>query len=364
MPTTGADDSRDTHQGWRIADRYRVVDRIGAGGMADVFCAHDELLARDVAVKVFRTRTNPDAAYGPERQRAELHALARLNHPNLITLYDGSIGDGDSPAYLVMELVDGPTLAERIAFGAVPEPEVREIGSGIAEALAYVHAAGMVHRDVKPANILLGTDRTTDSVTLRPRLSDFGIVRLLGSEAMTSGDLTLGTASYLAPEQARGSGVGPEADVYSLGLSLVESLTGVRAFDGAPMEAVVKRLTQDPEIPAELPAPWPGLLTAMTARDPEQRPSAAQVAQILRTGGTGELPVGATTTAALRPSAFAAAGGAGAAAAGAAALSSPADAAAVTGAIGVTGAAAGAGTEAALPVSAAADGPAEAYVDR
>jgi eukaryotic-like serine/threonine-protein kinase len=293
--------------GWRVADRYRVVDRIGAGGMADVFRAHDELLARDVAVKVFRARTAPDTANGPERQRAELHALARLNHPNLITLFDGSTDDLDGPAYLIMELVEGPTLADRIAHGRLPEPEVRAIGSQIAEGLAYVHAAGMVHRDVKPANILLGADRVADSVTVRARLSDFGIVRMLGTESMTSVDLTLGTASYLAPEQAHGSGVGPEADVYSLGLSLIEALSGLRAFDGTAMEAVVARLNQDPEIPADLPAPWPSLLAAMTARNPADRPSAAQVAQLLRVGGTARPAVGDATTAALRTAVIAAA---------------------------------------------------------
>src|SRR5206468_6487405 len=108
--------------------------------------------------------------------------LARLNHPNLITLYDGSIGDDNEPAYLVIELIDGPTLAARIAEAPVPPDEVREIAVQISDALAYVHAAGMVHRDVKPANILLGLDRAADVTTLRARLSDFGIVRLLGSE--------------------------------------------------------------------------------------------------------------------------------------------------------------------------------------
>ncbi|MDQ2797764.1 MAG: serine/threonine protein kinase, partial [Actinomycetota bacterium] len=273
---------------WRIADRYRVISRIGSGGMADVFRAQDELLRRDVAVKVFRTPINaPDTAAGVERQRAELLALARLNHPHLITLYDGSIGDTETSvvtAYLVMELIEGPTLGDRIAQGPLPEPEIRVIGRQVADALAYVHDTGMVHRDVKPANILLGVGGLVDMAPIRARLSDFGIVRLLGSERLTSVDSTLGTASYLAPEQARGSGVGPAADVYALGLTLLEAFTGQRAFDGdTPLEAAIARLDRDPVIPAQLPAPWPALLTAMTARDPAARPTAGQVAQALRT---------------------------------------------------------------------------------
>ncbi|GAB2464069.1 serine/threonine-protein kinase [Jatrophihabitans fulvus] len=275
--------------GWVIGGRYRVTGRLGSGGMADVVRAHDESLDRDVAVKVFRTAAAADTAAGIERQRAELHALARLNHPNLITLYDGSLGEPGTGerAYLVMELVEGPNLGDRIDRGPLPsEPETRVVGAQIADAMAYVHAQGMVHRDIKPANILLGAGTGPDEV--RARLSDFGIVRLLGAERLTQADSTLGTASYLAPEQARGSGVGPAADIYAFGLTLIEALTGIRSFDGpTPLEAVVARLDRDPEIPPNLPAPWPGLLRAMTARDPDARPTAQQVASALRAGTAG-----------------------------------------------------------------------------
>jgi hypothetical protein len=254
-----------------------------------VFRASDLLLGRDVAVKVFRSvGATDDDASGAGRQEVELQALARLSHPNLITLFDASITE--QPPYLVMELVEGPNLAARLATGALPEAEVRAIGAQIADALAYVHAHDMVHRDVKPANILLGTDGISDDGACRARLSDFGIVRLLGSERLTAADFTLGTASYLAPEQARGGDVTPAADVYSLGLVLIEALTGKRSFDGPPVEAVLARLARDPEIPAGLPAPWTPLLRAMTARDPEARPTPAEVSRALRTGATPALP--------------------------------------------------------------------------
>jgi hypothetical protein len=223
----------------------------------------------------------------------------------------------ESPAYLVMELVDGPTLADRLGAGPLPEAEVRVIGAQIADALSYVHSQGMVHRDVKPANILLGSDGWADADSSagaygsagsdhsdgrrglgRARLSDFGIVRLLGSERLTSADFTLGTASYLAPEQARGGDVQPSADIYALGLVLVEALTGLRSFDGPPMEAVLARLSRPPHIPADLPAPWPQLLTEMTAMDPLQRPSAARVVGILRGDPvSGAYPVAVPATA-------------------------------------------------------------------
>lgn len=270
---------------WVLAGRYLVRDRIGSGGMAEVFRACDQLLNRDVAVKVFRTPVDePGNSSSVARRELELQALAQLSHPNLITLFDASLAQGET-AFLVMELVDGPNLAARLREGALPEPQARVLGEQVADALAYVHARGMVHRDVKPANILLGTDGSaTEPDGMRARLSDFGIVRMIDDARLTAVAFTLGTASYLSPEQALGANVDPAADVYSLGLVLIEVLTGVRSFDGPQHEAVAARLVRSPDIPPNLPGPWPQLLAAMTARDPTARPSAADVANSLRGG--------------------------------------------------------------------------------
>ena len=251
-----------------LGDRYELKRRLASGGMAEVFLAHDRVLDRPVAVKVMRAGLEIPHAH--QRFTHEARTLAQLRHPNLVTLLDA--GTTEDRPFLVMELVDGQTLAERCSGHALPERQVTRIGGAIASALEHVHASGVVHRDVKPGNVLLASDG-------RVLLSDFGIAKLLdGSSALTQTALTLGSPPYLSPEQVRGQQVTPASDVYSLGLVLVEALTGRQAFTGPAVEAAMARLVNPPEIPAGLPGDWQGLLADMFVDDVDARPTAAEVA--------------------------------------------------------------------------------------
>ncbi|WP_435769011.1 serine/threonine-protein kinase [Nocardioides sp. SYSU DS0651] len=253
-----------------LGGRYQVGELIGRGGMADVYHATDRVLDRSVAVKILRDRTASEA----ERDRftAEARTLAALSHPNLVTVLDA--GSSDDRPYLVMELVVGPTLAQ-CTGEPMPIAETCAIAQQVADALAYAHDRKVVHRDVKPANVLLGPDG-------RVWLADFGIARLVDDAAHhTRTGMTIGSPAYLSPEQVRGETVTPAADVYSLGLVILEMLTGQRAYGGTPTEAALARLTRAPVLPAALPAPWRDLLTAMTATDPQGRPDSRRVAAVL-----------------------------------------------------------------------------------
>jgi serine/threonine protein kinase len=266
-----------------LAERYVLAERIGNGGMAEVYAAHDDVLDREVAVKVFHpTVAGPAAA---ERHRAEFRLLARLNHPGLVTVFDAGttvLDDEAQQDYLVMELVTGPSLAARVAAGPLPPEEVALIGSQVAEALAYIHDEGVVHRDVKPANILLpGTERLGVSEAWA-RLADFGIARSGGEEEPgTPGEL-LGTPSYLSPEQVAGEPLTAASDVYALGLVVVECLAGRRAFPGDPVEAALARRHSPAPVPDHVGPLWAELLALMTARDPADRPDATEVVAELR----------------------------------------------------------------------------------
>lgn len=253
-----------------VAGRYVLGDTLGRGGMAEVRRARDLVLDRDVAMKILH-----DVVDEADRRRflSEAGLLARLSHVALVTVLDvGTMGDRP---FLVMELVEGRTLADALRGGPMSLEEVRRIGVQLAEALEHAHSQGVVHRDVKPANVLLGNDGEV-------KLTDFGIARLVGDAVRHTKTGTLvGTAAYLAPEQVRGQDVGGPADVYSLGLVLLEALRGERVFAGTPTEAAVARLHSQPEAPTSLPPSWRTLLTSMTALDADQRPSAKEVAERL-----------------------------------------------------------------------------------
>jgi hypothetical protein len=251
-----------------IAGRYRLERLIGHGGMADVYRAADESGGPPVAVKVVRS-TDPELAL---RLTREARAVEGFDHPGLVRLLGSGIHD--QHAYLVMELVDGPTLAEQVRRGPLAPDRCATLGSALADALAYVHRHGIVHRDVKPANVLLGPGS-------RARLADFGVAQLLDASAATVTGTTLGTAAYMAPEQLSHHRVGTAADIWALGAVLLECLTGKRGFEGAPAEVVARRLAGAVPSAEGLPAPWRILLASMLEADPARRPEAAEVAGML-----------------------------------------------------------------------------------
>lgn len=260
-----------TGTGSLVAGRYHLGELLGRGGMADVFRADDERLRRPVALKLLRVQ----AASETDRERfaAEAHTLARLDHPAVVTLLDAGLED-DQP-WLAMQLVEGATLGSRFADGAVSPADVAEIGRQVAEGLAYAHACGVVHRDIKPGNILLAPGG-------RALIADFGIAHLLdGTTRHTAVGQAIGSPAYLAPEQASSGELSGATDVYSLGLLLLEALTGDRPFRGTATEMVYARLQGPPDIPADLPLGWARLLRAMTSVAPADRPTAEEVATAL-----------------------------------------------------------------------------------
>ncbi len=263
-----------------LGGRYRVLERIGVGAMATVYRAQDEYLGREVAVKIItkplRKETVGDVDDG------EVKVLAGLQHHGLVVLLDvGVERDGaDQPCvYLVMELIAGPDLKHHLTLGALSQRHAAQIGSDLADALAYIHNKGVIHRDVKPANIMV-FDYHQDAARMRAKLTDFGIALIAERPEDPDGGF-FGTAAYLSPEQARAEVLTAASDVYSLGLVILESLTGRVAFPGEPMQSAVARLIQNPPIPEELDQEWKVLLAAMTAANPEDRPTAREVSLAL-----------------------------------------------------------------------------------
>ena len=250
-----------------LAGRYQLTGRLGAGGAAEVHRGWDVLLRRFVAVKVFA-----GGEVDERRFDDEVRTLAGLSHPGLLSVYD--VGTCGGTSFVVMQLVEGTTLRDRLLAGTFTPAQVRALGHQVADTLDHVHGQRVVHRDVTPSNLLLDGSDTA-------YLADFGLARSLGSTRTTT-TRVVGTAAYLAPEQVRGDEVGPPADVYALGLVLLECLTGYREYQGDRVEAAVARLHRRPDVPLDVPAGLARLLTAMTSPSPHRRPTAAQVADRLR----------------------------------------------------------------------------------
>ena len=258
--------------------RYRVQERLGAGGMGAVYLARDDELDRHVAVKVLRplfAAGNPSAEL-IERFRREARAVALVSHPNVVKVFDQGIQD-DVP-YLVMELVNGPTLSSRLAGGPLPLREVRTLGIQIASALAAAHAAGVVHRDVKPSNVLQAEAGSW-------KLADFGIAHTADSSLTITGQF-LGTPSFAAPEALEGRAVGPAADVYSLAATLHAALTGEPPYGDANLaQLIIAHASRRPAPVATrcpgLPPTIAGAIDRALSTVPEERPSATELAEAL-----------------------------------------------------------------------------------
>ncbi|MBW4042829.1 MAG: protein kinase [Acidobacteria bacterium] len=266
----------DVQTGVVLDGRYRLGERIGRGGMADVYRAEDLQRGAEVAVKVFRPEVAD--AVDPKRIARETRFLAGAQHPALVSVLDAS-GPEASTAYLVMELVQGANLAETLDRGALDSEHARRILADVAGALALLHERKLVHRDVKPGNILV-LDADADA-GIAAKLADLGIAVGLDETRLTATNAILGTAAYLSPEQVQGHTVGPASDVYALGLVLIESLTGERAFAGGLVESAIARLNRPPTLPPDASPALATLLARMTALDPAARPQAAEVAEVL-----------------------------------------------------------------------------------
>jgi len=295
--------------------RYRIVETIGRGGMGVVYKAHDPELDRTVAVKALSAALlveDQERTEYLERFRREARAAARLSHPGIVAVHDAGVDEATETPYLVMEHVEGVSLHTVLREqGALPVAQAVEIVAQVGAALAEAHRAGIVHRDVKPGNVLL-------DLRGRARLADFGIARLPGSE-LTRAGVGLGTPGYAAPEVVRGAAADARSDLFSLGALAYALLTGKRPFDGpTPSAASLAVLEREPEPPDRL---RPGIPTAIStailatlAKDPARRPATVDdfLARLAAAAGPATVTGAAERTPRLEATATVAAGGAAA----------------------------------------------------
>jgi eukaryotic-like serine/threonine-protein kinase len=273
-----------------VGGRYELEELVGSGGMSSVYRAHDTLLERKVALKILHERYGDDDEY-VERFRREARAVAQLAHPNIVTVIDR--GEDEGRQFIVFEYIDGENLKEIVEReGPLALDEVVSLGLEIARGLAFAHERGIVHRDVKPQNVLLNGDG-------HAKVTDFGIARTLDVEkGVTQTGTVLGTSDYIAPEQASGQVVSRETDVYSLGVVLFELLTGTVPFKGESFVAVALQHVNEPppsvlELRRDTPPRLASLIDSTLAKDPKDRPTMDELVgelEALRNGYTGGEP--------------------------------------------------------------------------
>lgn len=255
-------------------NRFRVIERIGSGGMGTVYRAYDERLEREVALKQL-------ADTDPDRILREAQAAARLNHPSIVTLYE--LGEHAGHAVLVSELVPGQTLAGLESSGALCDRDVAEITADLCGALAHAHERGVVHRDIKPQNVIVAEDRKAGR---RAKLMDFGIARIFGAPTLTAAGEVVGTLAYMSPEQADGELAGPPTDIYSLALTAYECWAGINPVASHSPAQTARRIGG--ELPPlrehrpDLPEGLADTIDACLDPEPAQRPSPAELHECLR----------------------------------------------------------------------------------
>ncbi|MGW5784410.1 serine/threonine-protein kinase [Streptomyces sp. NPDC003757] len=276
-----------------IAGRYRLHERLGSGGMGIVWRATDQLLAREVAVKALPLDESLSAAEARrrrERTLREARAVAQLRHPHVIVVHD--VVEDDERAYMVMELVDGGSLADRVlSHGPVDAAEAARIGVALLDALGTAHAAGILHRDVKPSNVLVAEDG-------RVVLTDFGVAQVAGSTTLTESGSFVGSPEYTAPERMSGLGTGPASDLWSLGVLLCAVLSGASPFHRDSLGGVLHAVVSDEIRPPAQAAPLLPVVRGLLERDPRRRLDAASAQRMLRaylsTGRTPATPEAAS----------------------------------------------------------------------
>ncbi|MCX5236592.1 serine/threonine protein kinase [Streptomyces prunicolor] len=264
-------------EGRLIAGRYLILDRIGRGGMATVWRAHDELLGRQVAVKKLHSQPQLDDAELAtlfERARREAHSAARISHPNVVVVHD--VVDDEGRPTIVMEYVRSTTLADRIkAYGTVPLDEVARIGRGVIAALRAAHRAGVLHRDVKPANVLLAENG-------RVVLTDFGIAQAVETSALTRTGQLVGSVDFMAPERLVGAKPGPEADLWALGATLFEAVEGRSPFLRETVAQTMYAIAMEPAPEVRGAGPLTPLIQGLLVAKPADRLSAEDAERMLR----------------------------------------------------------------------------------